>query len=183
MYILASQSPRRKQLFLEDISKDFCIEIADIDEHVEGDISPLEYVSQMAYRKGEVIFKNHPEDIVISADTIVVFDNKILGKPTDKIDAYKMLKMLSGNKHYVITAYCIFSKENIIKKHVISDVIFNELDDELINAYIESGSPLDKAGAYGIQDGEKFPIVKEYIGSYKNIVGFPTEEIIKDLKK
>lgn len=182
MYILASQSPRRKQLFKEDISSDFLVEVADIDEHVEGDISPLDYVNKMAYRKGEVIFNNHPNDVVISADTIVVFNNKILGKPVDKIDAYNILKMLSGRKHEVITAYCIFSKDKIIKNHVVSDVYFFELNDDLINEYIASGSPLDKAGAYGIQDGERFPIVKEYKGSYKNIVGFPTDEIIKDLK-
>ena len=158
MYILASQSPRRKQLFLEDISSDFVIEIADIDEHVKEGISPIQYVREMAYRKGEVIFKNHKED------------------------AYKILKMLSNNVHQVITSYCIFSKDKVIQKEVISEVIFNELDDDLINRYIESGSPLDKAGAYGIQDGDKFPIVKEYKGSYKNIVGFPTESIIEDLK-
>ena len=182
MYILASQSPRRKQLFLEDISSDFVIEIADIDERVEEGISPIQYVREMAYRKGEVIFKNHREDIVISADTIVVFNDIILGKPADKEDAYRILKILSNNVHQVITSYCIFSKDKVIQKEVISEVIFNELDDDLINRYIESGSPLDKAGAYGIQDGEKFPIVKEYKGSYKNIVGFPTESIIEDLK-
>lgn len=175
MYILASKSPRRIEL-LKKIIKDFLIVPADIDET----IYPIEEVS---FQKGKKIADSFPNDIVISADTIVKLSDTVYGKPTSKLDAFNILKSLSNKTHEVITYYTIMSinKNILINKKVISYVTFNNLDDQLINDYIASNSPLDKAGAYGIQDNDCFPIIKNYQGSLDNIIGFPLEEIKNDL--
>lgn len=183
MIILASQSPRRKQLMGEDITHDFQIVVSHVDEHVEQKMSPLEYVNEIAKRKGLAVAKDYPNDVIISADTIVTIDGKIIGKPVDEIDAKRILNLLSGRTHTVITAFCIFYKDLFIEKHVCSEVTFNKLNDELITSYIASGSPMDKAGAYGGQDNDKYPIIKSYKGSFKNVIGFPSEEILQALKE
>lgn len=180
MFILASKSPRRKQLMKEDISSDFSVIVKEVDEKKSYVMKPIDAVMDIAKRKGEVVANEHPNDIVISADTIVVFNDEKIGKPKDQNDAFNMLKKLSNNKHLVITGYAIFYHGNMHVSHSISYVYFNDLSDKLINDYIASGSPMDKAGSYGIQD-EEFPIVKKYEGSYKNIMGFPVEDIKKDL--
>lgn len=181
MFILASKSPRRKMLMKEDIISSFDIEVASIDEDSSYNLGPIEAVKDISKRKGELIASNHYDDVVISADTIVVLDNKIIGKPKDKNDAFNILKSLSNKKHEVITGYSIFYKGSILTKCSISYVFFNNLTDELITKYIDSGSPMDKAGAYGVQDNEKFSIIKSVEGSIKNVIGFPTEDIKKDL--
>ena len=183
MIILASQSPRRKQLMGEDITHDFQIVVSHVDEHVEQKMSPLEYVNEIAKRKGLAVAKDYPNDVIISADTIVTIDGKIIGKPVDEIDAKRILNLLSDRTHTVITAFCIFYKDLFIEKHVCSEVTFNKLNDELISSYIASGSPMDKAGAYGGQDNDKYPIIKSYKGSFKNVIGFPSEEILQVLKE
>ena len=182
MIILASQSPRRKKLMGEDITHDFQIVISDVDEHVKGNPTPLEYVLEVAKRKGDKIHKQYPNDVVISADTIVTIDGKIIGKPKDPEDAFKMLKKLSGKTHYVYTAYVIMKDGNSLINVVESEVTFNELSDELINSYVASGSPLDKAGGYGYQDNADFALVKKINGSVTNVIGFPVEDIKEDLK-
>lgn len=179
MVILASASPRRKQL-MKRICNDYKIIVADIDEESSYYLSPLEATLDIARRKGEVVKKDHYDDLVISADTIVVIDGQIIGKPTDEKDAKRLLQLLSGRTHEVITAYCLFYKDKFIEHYVSSFVEFNELDEKLIDNYIATGSPLDKAGAYGYQDNDKFPIVKKIIGSVDNVIGFPVEEINKD---
>ena len=179
MVILASASPRRQEL-IKQITSDFKVITADIDEDKSYVLSPLNAVLDIAKRKGEKIHKDHYEDLVISADTIVVHKGKIIGKPIDASDAKKILKELSNDIHEVITAYCLFKKDKLIEHYVISKVYFNELSDELIDAYIKTGSPLDKAGAYGVQDNDKFPIVKSIEGSVTNVIGFPVEEIKQD---
>ena len=183
MFILASQSPRRKSLMKRDIIDDFSIVVSDVDETVDPSLSPLEAVRTIAKRKGDKISKQYPKDIVVSADTIVVIDNMIIGKPIDEKDAERILHLLNNRTHEVITAYCIYAPNKFIEHHVISYVTFNNLSDEFIKEYIKTGSPMDKAGAYGIQDEDKFPIVKSYQGSLNNIIGFPSEEIKEDLKK
>ena len=183
MLILASKSPRRKQLLKEDITDDFEIIVSDIDEEKSYIYSPIEAVRDIAYRKGEKIHLGHYDDTVISADTIVVLSSLIIGKPTSKLDAKRILRLLSNKTHQVITAYAIFKKDKMILNHVISEVTFNELNETLIDEYVQSGSPLDKAGAYGVQDNEKFHIIKEIKGSVKNVIGFPSEEIKNDLMK
>lgn len=180
MVILASKSPRRKEL-LKGICPSFSIVGSEIDEYISFKLPPLDAVNDIAYRKGEDIFNSHPDDIVISADTIVTIDNVIIGKPKDKLDAKNILKTLSNRTHQVITAYAIFSKDKIIRNYVVSEVTFNELSDELIDRYIASNSPMDKAGAYGIQDNDEFHIIREFKGSYTNVMGFPVDEIKSDL--
>lgn len=180
MIILASKSPRRKEL-MKDICPSFSIETEEINEESSYTLSPLEAVIDIAFRKGEVIAKKHKDDIVISADTIVTINGMILGKPKDKNDAKRMLNLLSNKTHQVITAYTIFYKDKVIKNHVITDVTFEDLSEELIDSYIDSNSPMDKAGAYGIQDDASFHLVKKIKGSYLNVVGFPVEEIKNDL--
>ena len=112
----------------------------------------------------------------------MVLGNEIIGKPKDKEDAYKILRELSGKEHYVYTGYALKQGDKLVQGIAKSTVLFNELSDELINAYIASGSPMDKAGAYGVQDNEQFPLVKKTSGSNNNIIGFPTEQILEDLK-
>lgn len=184
MYILASQSPRRKQLMAEDITSDFQIIVSHSDEHYPRYLtSPIDIVKFIAHQKGENIHKEHYDDIVISADTIVVLDNEIIGKPKDADDAILMLKKLSNRTHIVYTGYSIFKGDQVINNFVESHVVFNDLSDQLIRDYVATASPLDKAGAYGVQDNEKFPTVKEILGSIKNVIGFPTDEIKIDIQK
>lgn len=181
-YILASKSPRRKEL-MKYISSNFLIAIEDIDEESSYCLSPIEAVKDIAKRKGEVIDKLYPNDLIISADTIVVIDNEIIGKPIDKCDAKKILEKLSNRSHFVYTAYRLKYKDKEIINYVESEVVFNKLNDELIDKYIQSGSPLDKAGAYGVQDNERYPIIKKVIGSIDNVIGFPVKEIEEDIDK
>ena len=182
MIVLASASPRRREL-LKRIVKDYIVTTSDIDEEKSYVFPPLEAVLDIAKRKGLNVVDKFPNDIVISADTIVVLDNEIIGKPIDAEDAKRILRKLSNREHEVITAYCLFKEDKFIERYVISSVKFNELSDQLINDYVASGSPLDKAGAYGAQDNEKFPIVKEIKGSLTNVIGFPVDEIKEDFIK
>ncbi len=184
-YVLASKSPRRQEL-MKLISPDFVIAIENIDEESSYKLSPIEAVKNIAKRKGEVVDKYYPFDLIISADTIVVLDNQIIGKPVDEDDAKRILRVLSGKSHYVHTGFRVKYLNKEVVSVATSEVIFNELDDKLIDDYVKSGSPLDKAGAYGVQDNNKFPIIKKVIGSIDNVVGFPVKEIkevIDSLKK
>lgn len=184
MIILASASPRRK-LLMEEISSSFKVIVSEIDET----LSFLKYqdvrhiIEDISLRKCEAVAKDYPNDIVISADTVVVINKQIIGKPKDKEDAFRILKKLSGKKHYVYTAYTIKHGQKVIQNIVKSTVYFNKLNDALIFAYIDSGSPMDKAGAYGYQDFRAFPLVKKVVGSITNVIGFPTDEIKSDLQK
>ena len=137
----------------------------------------------MKYNYESVQYKSYPDDLVIAADTVVVINNQIIGKPKDEKDAYRMLRMLSGKTHYVYTGYAIHQKDKLVNKTAVTEVTFNELSDELIYEYIKSGSPMDKAGAYGYQDNKDFALVKKISGSRTNVIGFPTEAIKEDLKK
>ena len=170
---------------MEEISSSFKVVVSEIDEslsfftyhdvrHITRDIS---------LRKCEMVAKDYPGDVIISADTVVVINQQIIGKPKDQKDAYLILKKLSGKRHYVYTAYTIKSGDILIQNIVKSVVYFNQLSDELIWAYIATGSPMDKAGAYGYQDYHHFPLVKKIVGSVNNVIGFPTVEIKKDLQK
>ena len=183
MLILASKSPRRKELMSKDITSSFSIVVSEADESVDSSLSPLEAVQIIAKRKGEKVYAEYPYDVVISADTIVVIDNMIIGKPKDEEDARRILHLLSGRMHEVITAYCIFHDHKMIENYVKSRVFFNKLDDKLIDEYVASGSPMDKAGAYGAQDNNDFKLINRIEGSHKNVIGFPSEEILLDLKK
>ena len=176
MVILASQSPRRKEL-LKKIIPDFKIVPADVDEHLNVDI--YELPKEAALLKARTIKKEYPNDDVLGCDTVVIIDNKLLGKPRDEKEAYEMLKELSGREHHVVSGYAFLKGDQEITGSTITTVIFNKLSDELIWKYIKTGSPLDKAGAYGIQDTE-FHLVKEIEGSLDNVIGLPTEDIKKN---
>ena len=185
MVILASASPRRKQLMKEELFPSFTIIVPEIDESLSfkkfTDVRDI--VRDIATRKCLKVSKDHPSDLVIAADTVVVIENMIIGKPKDEKDAFRMLKMLSNKTHYVYTGYAINKDDKLISNIVKTEVTFNDLSDEMINDYIASGSPLDKAGAYGYQDNKDFALVKKISGSYHNVIGFPTEEIKADLEK
>lgn len=182
MIVLGSKSPRRQQL-MHRITDDFIVDVSDIDESTSLNMSPIEAVQDIAKRKGLDIVKRHPGQIVISADTIVVIDNMILGKPIDEEDASRILNLLSNRTHQVITAFCLLKDDKFLEEYVTSEVMFYKLSQELIDSYIKSGSPMDKAGAYGAQDNNDFLIVKEIKGSRDNVIGFPVDEIRIALEK
>lgn len=179
MLILASQSPRRKEL-LRLITPDFDVISANIDEEVVVQV-PSDLAKELSKLKAYEIFKTHPNDTILACDTIVIIDDKVLNKPKDKAEARKMLEMLSGRRHHVISGFTILSKDREINRNVMTEVYFNKLSEETIERYIASGSPFDKAGGYGIQD-EAFGLVDHIVGSYYNVMGLPVEELKKYLK-
>lgn len=184
MIILASQSPRRKQLMKEYITSSFLIDVSHIDESLYVKDNPIDTVKATAKAKGDDIFKSHHNDVIISADTIVVIDNQILGKPKSEEDAKRMIKLLKGRTHQVMTGFYIKSKDLEISDVDISEVKLKDVNDSIIEKYIQKYPPLDKAGSYGIQD-EYFHdnILDSYEGSLTNIIGLPVEKINEILKK
>lgn len=173
--ILASASPRRKEL-LELINLKFEIKASNIEEIMNEDLSLEEKVEDLSYQKAnDTASKLSGDYLVIGADTIVEINGEILGKPKDKADAKRMLKLLSGKEHHVITAITLIDtkdKNNFIKTHEKTKVKFIELTDYKIDKYIDSGEPMDKAGAYAIQ-GLGVMFVKGIEGCYTNVVGLP----------
>ncbi len=178
--ILASQSPRRKEL-LRLITEDFSVITADVDETVDPALEAHETVMNLALKKAIAVAESNKESLVIGADTVVVLDGEILGKPKNREHAYKMLKSLSGNTHKVLTGVCIALGDTVKTFYVSSNVKFYDLTDEEINEYIATGEPDDKAGAYGIQ-GKGSLLVEKIDGDYFNIVGLPIAELNKELK-
>lgn len=183
-WILASASPRRKELLAELIDN-FDIIPSQADENLEGEFTPESLVKALAELKAKEVALR-PENagkMIIGSDTVVAFDGKVLGKPKDEADAFRMLKMLSGKAHAVYTGVCFACQgENGYYADVRAaktDVYFENLTDEWIAEYIRGGSPMDKAGAYGIQDGG---LVQKIEGSYTNVVGFPIE-LVKEMMK
>ncbi len=175
--ILASNSPRRREL-LKNAGIDFTVIPSSFVEPKNSNLSPEKYAEFLAYNKALTVFNEHG-GVVIGADTIVVLDEEILGKPKDKNDAFRMLKNLSNKTHLVITGYAVITSEKVFKGCDVTKVTFKELSNELISEYIKTGSPLDKAGAYGIQD--KILLVDSVVGDYDNVVGLPTYKILKIL--
>lgn len=182
--VLASASERRKEL-LSRITEDFTIVVSNFDEDsvkFNGDVE--EYVKNLADGKAKDVEKRVSDDsIIIAADTIVVMNNKILGKPKDEKDAFKMLKELSGNTHRVYSGVVVINKNNgkHTKECLFTEVKFSELSDEQIKDYIKTKEPLDKAGAYGIQ-GLGGLFVEWINGCYYNVVGLPLNLLNKMLK-
>ena len=174
MLILASESPRRREL-IKKITKDFTVIPSNIDESLLH-IAPHDLPAELSKMKAYSVFSKYPNDSVLACDTVVIIDGELLGKPKTKEEAFKMLKKLSGKKHVVISGYTFVSKEKELTRTVRTYVYFNNLSDELMYRYIESGSPLDKAGAYGIQD-EKFDLVSHIEGDFDNVIGLPVEDI------
>ncbi|MEE1137815.1 MAG: Maf family protein [Acutalibacteraceae bacterium] len=179
--ILASASPRRKEM-LETAGAEFEIIVADVDETVPEGTKPEDAAIMTAEKKALAVAESHKDSVVIGADTIVVAGEKILGKPTDKADARRMLSMLSGVEHKVITGVCLACGDKKITFAQVSKVKFYDLTDDEINAYVETGEPMDKAGAYGIQ-GKGCVLVEKIEGDYFNIVGLPVARVMKELNK
>jgi septum formation protein len=178
--ILASQSPRRKEL-LEKCGVPFTVEAADLDETLNPELTLEEAVMDLSFRKAKAVLEVHPDAVIIGSDTIVVKDGKILGKPKDRKEAKEMLEMLSGASHQVITGLCILSKEREYRNVSVSDVTFAELTEEEIIDYLESGEADDKAGAYGIQ-GKAGNFITGIRGDYYAIMGLPVSMIYQELK-
>ena len=182
MLVLASKSPRRKELITDYITSDFLIAVSNKEETFNPSKSIEENILNIAKAKGIEVKERCPHDVVISADTMVIFNNKVYGKPKDKEDAKRMLLELSDNEHKVITAYHVFYQDKVVSKLVTSYVKFKPLSLKFIDEYIASTSPLDKAGAYGIQDEMMKDNIEYYKGSLSNIIGLPVEELKKDLE-
>ena len=180
-FILASQSPRRKEL-LQRILPEFKIVPAEIDEKVNKDDTPIEYVQKMARKKAQQIAKDHPDEIIIGCDTIVALDNKILGKPVSREDGFSMLSELSGKTHDVYTSIVLLKKNQELATTVPAKVEFYELSDQEINCYLETDEYVDKAGAYGIQ-GQGALFVKQIEGDYYAIMGLPIASLYRMLQE
>jgi septum formation protein len=181
--ILASTSPRRRYL-LKQAGLDFSVVPSRFNENSVRISSPESYVRQLAEHKAKDVSQKYPDSWVIGADTIVLIQDTILGKPGSSAEARRMLKKLSGNTHQVLTGYCICckTKGRIYSQTVKTDVQFKSLTEEEIEWYIQTGEPFDKAGAYAIQGLGTF-LVKSINGSYTNVVGLPVCEIIEFLLK
>lgn len=181
MIILASASPRRQEL-LSLICNSYITLPADIDETVTEDINLEDTPEYLAIKKAEHIHRqNHFGDVVIGCDTGVFSDNRMIGKPKSKEDACTILRSLSGKVHKVITGCAVFYKDKMISFSCTTEVEFYDLSDDEIMAYVATGEPMDKAGAYGIQ-GKGAVFVKQIKGDFFNVVGLPIAMLNKKLK-
>lgn len=183
LIILASKSPRRRDL-LSQAGLSFSVIPSSFDESTISVSSPEIYVRILAESKAKDLAPRYPHRWIIGADTIVLKDSKIMGKPDSKKEARMMLKHLSGITHQVLTGYCICckAKKSFFSETIKTEVLFKKLTDEEIEWYIETGEPFDKAGAYAIQGLGAF-LVKSINGSYTNVVGLPICEVIDFLVK
>lgn len=181
--ILATSSPRRKELF-EKFNIDYLAVDSNIVERLDPDDTPLQYAMRMAFSKAYSVSKSYEEDIVIGSDTIVVYNDEILGKPKDEEDAYRILKLLSGNEHLVITAISIINLASNTKvvDYDLTKVKFRNLSDDTILKYLQTNESLDKSGAYGIQ-GFGGLLVESIAGSYYNVIGLPLVKLDEMLIK
>ena len=180
-FILASTSPRRIEL-LNQLNLNFEVITPIMEEIKDAPIRDLSIIN--SFNKAYSVAKNFRNKFVAGFDTVVIIDDKVLGKPYNENDAYEMLKMLSGKKHYVVTGLTILNLnlDIEIKKSVSTEVYFKTLTQDEIKWYISTKEPFDKAGAYGIQGKGSFMISK-IIGSYTNVVGLPLAEFISILKE
>jgi septum formation protein len=181
MLVLASASPRRQEL-ISLISKDVKIVPANVNEDFSSDITAEQVPEMLAVRKAAYVAKEYPNNTVIGCDTSVIVDGEILGKPADDTDAKRMLNLLSGKTHQVITGCAIFKNGRSLSFSETTDVTFYALTAEEIEKYVSTGEPMDKAGAYGIQ-GYGSLLVKGICGDYFNVVGLPVGKLNKMLNK
>ena len=168
--ILASQSPRRREL-LGLFRLPFVIRVADIDETMDANASPYDEVARVSREKALAVSRS-ADDIVIAADTIVVCQGKVLGKPHTPEEAVEMLTLLSGRDHQVMTGMTVVRGEREISCTEVTDIHFRELSQKEINAYVATREPMDKAGAYGIQGGAAL-FAEKMVGDYYNVMGLP----------
>lgn len=177
--ILASQSPRRKEL-LGLFRIPFTVRVADIDEAMDLGKSPFEEVARVSRLKAEAVAREQ-DDVVVAADTIVVCQGEILGKPVDEADAFRMLRLLSGKDHQVMTGMSVLRGETAVTCTEVTDIHFRALSDREILAYIRTGEPMDKAGSYGIQGGAAL-FAEKMVGDYYNVMGLPVCRLWQILK-
>ena len=168
--ILASQSPRRREL-LGLTGLDFTVRVADIDETMDSGKAPFDEVSRVSRLKALAVERNEG-DVVIAADTIVVCEGQVLGKPRDEADAFRILNLLSGRYHEVMTGMTVLRDDQIITHTEVTKIHFRDLLPGEIRAYIATGEPMDKAGAYGIQGGAAL-FADQMEGDYYNVMGLP----------
>ena len=181
--ILASSSPRRK-IFFEKMQLNFIVKVIPVKEKYPPGLNGIETARHIAHKKSEAFFeKIKKNQLVITADTIVWHKNKPLGKPSNSTEAKIMLKKLSNCSHEVITAVCFLTKEKIEIIHEVSTVTFGQVSENEINDYINTGSPFDKAGSYGIQDPFGIRNIVSINGSYTNIIGLPVSQVLKKIKE
>lgn len=181
MIILASASPRRKEL-LSLITNEFSAVSADIDENVKTD-DPGELVCILALKKAQTVFNNgHSFDTVIGADTVVYIDGEILGKPRDKADARRMIELVSGNTHTVFTGIALIKGDYRDIRSAETRVTFDRLSEEEIENYLNSADIYDKAGAYAVQ-GEAAKFISKIDGCFYNVMGLPVNVLYKMLKR
>ena len=181
--ILASGSPRRKAFF-EEMQLDFRTEVIPVEENFPLGLRGIEIARHIAYKKSEAFLKKIKKNqLIITADTIVWYENESLGKPINNEEAKKMLNRLSDSQHQVITAVCFLTKEKIEMIHEVSTVTFGKLSEDEIHNYIKTRSPLDKAGGYGVQDSFGIRNIVSINGSYTNIIGLPVAQVLKKIKE
>ncbi len=181
--ILSSNSPRRKEL-LAGLDLDFEVRIIPGIDESYPDSVPVDDISQYVASKKAEAYKDSikKDELVITADTVVVLDDVVLGKPHDEADAKKMLRLLSGKTHKVITGVCLTTTSRQKAFRVTTDVTFKELSEEEIDYYVSKYKPLDKAGSYGIQEWIGYIGVTSINGSYFNVMGLPVQRIYKELQ-
>ena len=168
--VLASASPRRKEL-LGLFRLPFSIRVADIDETMDMEKPPFDEVARVSAEKAAAT-PREADDVVVAADTIVVCEGKVLGKPRSEEEAVEMLRLLSGRDHQVMTGVTVAAGEQIQSFTEVTDIHFRELSDKEIKAYVATGEPMDKAGAYGIQGGAAL-FCTRMVGDYYNVMGLP----------
>jgi len=178
--ILASASPRRREL-LAAAGYTFTIHAPDIDETIAPGTRPVDAARELACQKAEAVAALYPAACVIAADTIVVIDGEILGKPVDEADAARMLRQLSGREHTVITGVCIQKDTRQSAFAEQTQVQFYPLSDDEIARYVATGEPMDKAGAYGIQ-GRGAVLVQGIVGDFYNVMGLPIARVVRALE-
>jgi septum formation protein len=178
--ILASKSPRRQEL-MKSMNLNFEVLIKDVDESFPENLLPAEIAVYIAEQKAAAFLDQSMDSIVITADTIVAYNNEILGKPKDAAHAKEILEKLSGTNHQVYTGVSISYIGQTASFFDVTEVFFNQLTLEQIDFYIENYNPFDKAGAYGIQDWIGLIGVEKIIGSYTNVMGLPTEKLYQTL--
>lgn len=181
--ILASTSPRRKEFF-EQAGLEFTVCSADIDETVMAGETPHQYVCRLAVEKAKAVGMKNQASWVVGADTVVVCDNIILGKPENEKHAEEMLLMLSDRGHQVLTSFCVvkMAGDIVVNRLVATDVFFDTISLETAKRYVATKEPLDKAGSYGIQ-GIGGLLVRRINGSYSNVVGLPMAELLGLLRE
>ena len=181
--ILGSKSPRRKEL-LAGLGFDFEVRTKETDESFPAEMQPNDVALYIASKKAaELVSELTEEELLICADTVVIIDSTILGKPESREEAIGMLRALSGKTHSVITGVVLVSLKKEVRLSVATSVVFHSLGLEEIENYIDTYQPFDKAGSYGIQEWIGYAAIERIEGSYTNVVGLPTQEVYQALKQ